>query len=129
MYLNDLRLIWAFRVNIYYCIGCCRPYLLHRRPVLKAIPENAWLMLTGLLVIQSELQCLYISGQIVWRLKECESCGFCKYNWIYYALLFRGFYFIILFSYECFVVHWNFKLKQVTLVTLLLNVQSIKTDM
>ena len=35
----------------------------------------------------------------------------------------------MLFIYECFVVHWNFKLKQVTLVTLLLNVQSIKTDM
>ena len=63
MYLHS-----AYRVNIYYFVDGCNTYLLHRRPALKAVPENAWLILTGLLVIQSHWQCLYIGGLILLRL-------------------------------------------------------------
>jgi hypothetical protein len=52
----------------------CNTYLPHRRPELKAVPGNAWLMATELSVIQSDRQCLYIGGHILLSVKKCESC-------------------------------------------------------
>ena len=60
------------RVNIYYCISGCNTYLLHRRPELKAVPQNAWLMYTPNLVTMSNWQCVYICTPILSRLKNCK---------------------------------------------------------
>jgi len=66
-----------------------------------------------------------------------NKVDFTNYYQISYAFLFRFFYFIMLFIffysimlfiYECFVVHCYFNLNHVTPVTLLLNIQSITTD-
>jgi hypothetical protein len=108
----------SFRVHIYYCISGCNTYLLHRRPELKAVPENAWLILTGLLVIQSHWQRLYIGGHILLRLTNI---------WIMLTLQIT-IKFIMhfysnpsipkwLLSFECFVLHWYYQLKHMTLVT------------
>jgi len=49
---------------------------------------------------------VYVSAVITYCfLQERESCGLCKYSQNFYAFLIRFLYFVMVFIYECFVVH------------------------
>jgi len=72
---------------------------------------------------------IYQLSYLIASYKNMNHVDFENYYQIYYAFLFPFFYFIMIFIYECFVMHWYFKLKHMALVTLLLNMQSITTDM
>ena len=72
---------------------------------------------------------IYRRSYLTASYKNVNHVDFVNYYQIYYALLFGFFHFIMIFIYECFVVHWYFNLKHLTFVTLLLNVQSVTTDM
>jgi hypothetical protein len=72
---------------------------------------------------------IYRRSYLIASHNNVNHVDFANYYQIYYEFLFQFFYFIMIFIYECFVVHWYFELKHMTLVNCLLNIQSITTDM
>jgi hypothetical protein len=59
-------------------------------------------MSTGLSVIQSDRQCLYIGGHVLLRVKSVNRVIFANYYQTYYALLHKSVYYIIMFTFLVF---------------------------